>query len=108
MKAYLNIFSGRPNPGWELTDDEAAEVRLRLRNLPDSPRVPVEKLGYMGFILRRSGNDISSQIDEVRVYGGILSYYHDEGRITYKNDITGLESWLEDQARQKGYGHYLP
>jgi hypothetical protein len=33
MKVILHIFSGRPDPSWELADEEAAELAKRLIDL---------------------------------------------------------------------------
>ena len=108
MKVFLNVYSGRANPGWRLSDDEADEVRRRLRDLPDSPHGPSEKLGYMGFILEPSGDDVRGPVIEVRVFGGIVSSYYEDGHSRHKMDSEALELWLLEMARRKGYGRLLP
>jgi hypothetical protein len=48
----LDVFSGRPNPRWELDEPSAKVLRQLLRRLPitaDSPPEPAG-LGYRGFV----------------------------------------------------------
>ena len=52
MLVELDIFSGRPNPRWELSDTEAATVRELIDALAPAPAAapPVPPgLGYRGF-----------------------------------------------------------
>ncbi len=56
--AVVEIFSGRPNPTWVLSTDNAAEIRATLEQLP-ADDLPVSetpgRLGFSGF--RISGPD---------------------------------------------------
>jgi photosystem II stability/assembly factor-like uncharacterized protein len=53
----LGIYSGRPDPAWTLTVDEAAAVDAALAALPDGTGTPpVGGLGYHGFSITRSGS----------------------------------------------------
>ena len=57
MVVELDIFSGRPNPRWHLTEDEAAQVASLIESLElaegdPSPNPP--GLGYRGFRLSDS------------------------------------------------------
>lgn len=52
MRVELDIFSGRPNPSWELSVDEAAELSRRLAALIKTETRPDEGgLGYRGFVI---------------------------------------------------------
>jgi hypothetical protein len=54
VQVELDIFSGRENPTWSLTTDQAATVRQKLSNLPDNPNPSPDifnGLGYRGFLL---------------------------------------------------------
>jgi hypothetical protein len=49
MQAEANLFSGRPNPSWELDPVAARELRALIARLPPEPRVPeYQGLGYRG------------------------------------------------------------
>jgi hypothetical protein len=53
----LGIYSGRPDPTWTLTVDEAAAVDAALAALPDGTGTPpVGGLGYHGFSIARPGS----------------------------------------------------
>jgi hypothetical protein len=51
MRIELDIFSGRPNPHWDLTAQEAAEFTRLLADLEarDDVLAPPDGLGYRGF-----------------------------------------------------------
>ncbi|MBD1845621.1 hypothetical protein H6F89_19855 [Cyanobacteria bacterium FACHB-63] len=52
MQVELDVFSGRPNPRWELTPAEAHEFNRLLKSLPaDSEGMLKEGLGYRGLIV---------------------------------------------------------
>jgi hypothetical protein len=52
MLVELDIFSGRPNPRWQLDERTAGELRDRLGRLQRSTAPPPEPpgLGYRGFL----------------------------------------------------------
>ena len=94
IKVVLDIFSGRPNPGWALDSAREAEFLSRLMQLQPAPEVAPNPpiLGYRGFIVRPSTD---SNLDrEVRVYGGLVRH-EDE---TYQDPDRSLERWLLDNA----------
>ncbi|MES2422191.1 MAG: hypothetical protein V4595_12995 [Pseudomonadota bacterium] len=52
MRVELDIFSGRPNPVWELDAQAAAPLAARLAGLSEhaSRAVDLPDLGYRGFV----------------------------------------------------------
>jgi hypothetical protein len=55
----LGIYSGRPDPTWTLTDEEAADLETALAALPGAVgEVPVGGLGYHGFTVDRPGGSL--------------------------------------------------
>jgi len=72
MTTSLGIYSGRPDPSWDLGDAQAAEVVTASAALPAAIGTPPEGgLGYHGFtlVLRRPG-----QADETLIaYRGTVS-----------------------------------
>lgn len=55
MRIELDVFSGRPNPGWMLTEAEAAELEAMMASLPVAvaPPPPFDGLGYRGIVARK-------------------------------------------------------
>lgn len=100
MKVELDVFSGRPNPSWTLSPEEADELARRLEDLRSLDQVPVEPgLGYRGFLLSSPGR-------EIRVYQGGVTVT--EGGTTRRYaDVSQIERWLTEQARQRGYGSFV-
>lgn len=100
----LLAFSGRENPHWELTDTEVDELIRRVSDLtPGAPPPEPPGLGYGGFLITTSGN--TAELPEMmRVYRGIR--IGPAGSSNARQD-RGLERWLLDIARQRGYGDLL-
>jgi len=72
----LDIFSGRPNPTWQLAGAAAEDLARRLRAAPAvtpaAPRpVAPPDLGYRGFVLRPEAAGEAEH--ETRVYGGLIA-----------------------------------
>jgi hypothetical protein len=103
MLVTLEVFSGRPNPSWTLSADEEQELTRRLRGLPPSGESPAAgDLGYRGFRIVNNSNRAQLP-SEVVVTKGVVSVRDDRGTRHY-TDVNGIESWLVEQARQRGYG----
>jgi hypothetical protein len=103
MHVTLDVFSGRPNPSWSLSADEQQELVRRLQGLPsvDGPS-PEGDLGYRGFRLVSSAPK-SALPSELVVTKGMVTI-RDNGATRHYLDANGIESWLLDQARRRGYG----
>jgi hypothetical protein len=67
MTVELDVFSGRPNPRWELDEDSAESLRLLISGLPPATGVPQEPsgLGYRGFVFTTADGP-------ARAYGGYI------------------------------------
>lgn len=95
IEVMLDIFSGLPNPVWELSSAEETELLARLETLPPRyeevlPEPP--GLGYRGFVIRPAG--CPKLQGPVTVYKGAVRYA-DEG---YKDVQRELEKWLLNKA----------
>lgn len=93
----LDIFSGRPNPEWVLTDDEAEAfmARLEAAGQPSNARLS-NHLGYRGFVIRiqRDSGEQAVQIQNGSIFSagaGSLPARKDGGR--------ALERLLLETAR---------
>lgn len=93
MRVELDIFSGRPNPVWELAELEASDLETRIgRATPSHGTVALPGLGYRGFILHRP--------NPIRVYRGQIVNGHPGARLL-ATDAIDLEFWL----LESGKGH---
>lgn len=92
----LNIFSGRQNPVWILSDAQEAEFNERVAAAPQTsnlkaiPGTPI--LGYRGFSVRRESDARSSHI-----YSGIVDSGPDSASLLFGD--RELESFLLSTAR---------
>ena len=96
-QATLDIFSGRPNPAWELSPAETEALAELIAGLaPAAPANLPTPLGYRGFVVSRPGAGgltvtVTAYDGLVRVEGGGDLYYADPER--------SVERWLLDRAR---------
>jgi hypothetical protein len=67
MLVELDVFSGRPNPRWELDEPGTSELRRLQSRLTAARQAPVEPpgLGYRGFLY-------SDATGRVRVFRGYV------------------------------------
>ena len=73
MLVELDIFSGRPNPRWRLSDAEAARVRELIDALAPAPNSALPEppgLGYRGF---RIDDAVTAYHGVVRTRGRVLA-----------------------------------
>lgn len=97
----LDVFSGRPNPRWQLSQAEKTDVEEALRHLPRTEASLGEPgLGYRGLILINP-TPTAGLVPRIRIHGGLITL-EAEGGQTYR-DIHGLERRLLFQAVQHGY-----
>ncbi|RVG20629.1 hypothetical protein [Sinorhizobium meliloti] len=94
----LHVFSGRPNPAWELTSVQARELSARLRAVTDrttlKPPGISGALGYRGFTITSIGEpDLES---EIYVHAGIADLARYELNLALNSP--DLESWLLSTA----------
>ncbi len=91
MHAELDIFSGRPNPAWPLTDEEAATLQAMTASLP-AAAAPSQSdgLGYRGIVVRNPG-DSSWSLTVFRDTVQILTAAKSDVR--FDADAT-IERWL--------------
>ena len=106
MKATLNVFSGRPDPCWDLTAEEASALARHLSGLPPARRaLPEGNLGYGGLTIANPDRLAGLPI-QIQVFQGIIGVW-ENGQPAYYHDLHHVEDWLIDMARQRGYGSLL-
>ena len=88
----LDIFSGRPNPGWDLNAAQRAELRRRLARLsPSMAKVTVPGLGYRGFIVRDD--------EELRIFHGHVLPGSDTDNARSAAADQEIERWLLETGK---------
>jgi hypothetical protein len=106
IEVELDIFSGEPNPKWELLEEQIEELEAKLRVFFAStkPQTP-PPLGYRGFFI--TNFDRNPMIPEqIHAYNGVLTIM-DKARADCWKDESKIEEWLISQARELGYGKII-
>jgi hypothetical protein len=95
MQVELDIFSGRPNPRWDLTPAEALKFRKMVTALPSSARrSPLAGgLGYRGLIVRPPGNK-PEDFDELVIYNEVVTARRGDRSKAFVDKGRLLEKWL--------------
>jgi hypothetical protein len=106
VRAEIDIFSGRPQPTWELEPSDVVEFARRLGRLSLATRAPVEpSLGYRGVTVGNLEGD-QGLPTHVRAFGGVVSFEKADGRLDLQ-DTQDLEGWLLALARVRGHGRIV-
>jgi hypothetical protein len=106
IAVVLDVFSGRPNPSWELGTDESEDLFKQLSGLPyaDTDKAGFsDGLGYRGFIITVTNTDSASASSVTyRVYKGFILL---DGHVY--SDIHSVEKQLIDQANARGFADII-
>ena len=96
------IFSGRPNPTWQLQDPKRLQtLKAKLKDLPEAfQEEPAgwTRLGFAGF--RIHGGETLGLPGEMRVYQGVIKTGHGKAAKHLK-DATGLEQSLISETKKQ-------
>lgn len=98
IKVTLHIYSGRPDPTWELSDEQAREFIERVGKI--EKRVPAESLerygglGYSGFTIDSVGEKALGE--KVGIYKGSINLAHSDFNLS--DDNLELEQWILSTA----------
>lgn len=92
MIVELDIFSGRPNPKWELTPDQNEELERRVAAAKRSPAraCGFDGLGYRGLIVR----DLAHPEHFIKIGFGQIIQAQRTSETLYTDDMRSLEHWL--------------
>jgi hypothetical protein len=100
-RVELDLFSGRPNPAWQLSADEAAAFSSRIAGLPAAEQMPArDALGYRGILVFTHGEGAPRS---VKVRDGIVSV-EQSGDVRSYRDTRQIERWLLETGRVHGHG----
>ncbi|MBD1874380.1 hypothetical protein H6F75_12880 [Nodosilinea sp. FACHB-131] len=87
----LDVFSGRPNPVWNLSEAQCAEVEQHIDQLPevaDESLQSLPALGYRGLIIHYENQQ--GVRDFIRIYRGVSQ----SEEIQLQDPDRKLEKWL--------------
>jgi hypothetical protein len=100
MYAELDLFSGRPNPRWELTAEEGRELRARLSALPEARQGAIlETLGYRGIVVT-APNGTGAGLLRITISAGVVLVEKPDGTRQYFVDRgRALERWVFETSR---------
>lgn len=88
----LDIFSGRPNPTWSLTDSQTASLLEMVDGLPRTESdAHSGKLGYRGMIVRLRG----ARAGEIAVTAGVVAL----DSVRHADSDRHVERWLLETGR---------
>lgn len=99
MTVEIDVFSGRPNPRWTLTQQQTTHVEQLLRDLPSTSGPAASGLGFRGFILSEGDR-------RIRVGSGLV-HFENETSNRVRGDEHGLEPYLQQLATEAGYGELV-
>lgn len=91
VSVELDVFSGRPNPVWNLSEAQCAEVEQHLDQLPKTAGESLQSLpglGYRGLIIHYENQQ--GVRDSIRVYKGISQ----SEQLQLQDPDRKLERWL--------------
>jgi hypothetical protein len=93
----LDIFSGMPNPHWNLSDAEADSFVHQLASLRRLAQGDLHgNLGYRGFIVQLR---FGSTAESIRIQTGIVEIWSDS-TLTHAEDVgRRLERWLLNSGK---------
>lgn len=96
------IYSGEPDPHWDLDKEEIETVRKKLHGLRMTERRPDYKMGYRGFHIFNTG--IKGLPNHIHVFAGLLSMTYDGEPAQWYEDSNRLERWLITKVRFEPFG----
>ncbi len=98
----MDVFSGRPNPSWELSPSESGELLKQLSLLTEAETNNAafhDNLGYRGFIISfQEDGSTKAPPNIYRVYKGFILM---NGKVY--SDSSNIEKQLLEQAGNKGF-----
>lgn len=105
IEVVLDIFSGRPNPRWMLSEEQIEELKTKIGAFPSAkPKTP-PGLGYRGMRVINISK-MAGIPNQIIAYNGVLAIT-EKGKINYYEDNNKIEEWLLNQAHKQGYGEVI-
>lgn len=108
VNVRLLIFSGRPDPEWNLAEEAVQPLAERVRVTLSGERVgqaPAGGLGYRGFLVH-SPTKLYELPEEFTVFRGVLMVSGNSQAQSWR-DTGQVEGFLLDDAHRRGLGELL-
>jgi hypothetical protein len=102
MQVEVDVYSGRPNPRWDLSAQQAGEFLKMVRALPKAEHDSAlnEGLGYRG--LKVTGSALSQEgYKEIVISNGIVAVREESGSQQLTDKDRALERWLLQTGKGK-------
>lgn len=95
MQVEVDMFSGRPNPHWELTVPESQDFAQRFQSLSThrGEGVVNEGLGYRGLIVRERAEEVEGDRKIVISNGLVVARRNGKSK-QFIDENRALEKWL--------------
>jgi hypothetical protein len=95
LKSELDIFSGRENPFWNLSQNESETFMEKFASLSETKENASfgGGLGYRGIIIT-GGSIKDKSFEEIRVYGGVVNAKAEGHVLNLSDPGRVLELWL--------------
>lgn len=99
--ATLDIFSGRPNPRWQIDDAATTAILAQLAQLAPANKgfTPVNKLGYRGFIVELP-DSATGKTSTISVYRQSVVQRSEGVAVVYDDPSSAIEQILISSAQQ--------
>ncbi len=100
LSVEADLFSGRPNPTWQLAPNDIQALQDDLAPLPlrSIPATTFDGLGYRGFIVRMIDDQQQRDTLTIRVYHDIIRIEHSGTTTVYEDVTRGIELLLMQSA----------
>ncbi|KAB8139820.1 hypothetical protein F8S13_26695 [Chloroflexia bacterium SDU3-3] len=97
----LDIFSGRPNPRWQIDDAETSAILAQLAQLVPASKgfTPINKLGYRGFIVELP-DSATGETSTISVYRQSVVQHGGGVAVVYDDPSSAIEQILINSAQQ--------
>ena len=102
VRVYLSFFSGRPDPYWQLNENEIVELKKKIEDLPKTKKIEFPGLGYKGFRVVNK-NKILGILERIIIFNKTISMREND-EIVFYEDKNNVEEWLFNQGREHGHG----
>lgn len=94
VRVELDIFSGRPNPTWELSPEQGRELRERIARLPRmADGTFPDPLGYRGINAVLPGSDGN---ESIRLFAGTVRHQTQDATLFLNDADRQVERWLAE------------
>lgn len=102
MQVEVDVYSGRPNPVWDLSTQQSEEFLNRVRALPkrESDGALNDGLGYRG--LKVTGSELSQEgYKEIVISNRIVAVQDENKSQQFTDENRALERWLLQTGKGK-------